>query len=173
MALLVVVKLHSGLLVRELPSTKWQQTGTSSATNKRPREDTLVLRSSSGDEVEQQGARQAHTGVAGTQTVDEAVFIQHHQKSLALARSHASSVCRMAANQLISSHQAAIAMKRKQPSLRSTTGTFHTYIRAEVNCIGAQGAHSFRVYSPEVYVSSSRQLRGISDQQHNSAEAQV
>ena len=62
---------------------------------------------------------------------------------------------------------------REQPSLRSTTGTFRMYIRAEVNCIGAQGAHSFRVYSPEVYVSDSRQLRRIADQQPNSAEAQV
>ena len=34
----------------------------------------------------------------------------------------------VAANQLVSSYQAAIAMKREQPSLRSTTGTFHTYI---------------------------------------------
>ena len=79
----------------------------------------------------------------------------------------------VAAHQLVSSYKAAIAMKREQHSLRSTTGTFHTYIRAEVNCIGAQGAHSFRVYSPEVYVSNSRQLRKISDQQHSSAEAQV
>jgi hypothetical protein len=34
----------------------------------------------------------------------------------------------VAANQLVSSYQAAIAMKREQPSLRSTIGTFHTYI---------------------------------------------
>merc|ERR1712232_1189153 len=79
----------------------------------------------------------------------------------------------VAAHQLVSSYQAAIAMKREHPSLRSTTGTFHTYIRAEVNCIGAQGAHSFKVYSPEVYVSSSPLLRGISGQQHSSAETQV
>ena len=70
----------------------------------------------------------------------------------------------VAAKELVSSRQAAIAMKRERPLLCSTAGTFRTYIRAEVNCIGPQGAQVFRVSSPEVYVNDSRQLRGMSKQ---------
>ena len=77
----------------------------------------------------------------------------------------AASFCTVvAAKELVSSRQAAIAMKREQPLLCSTAGTFRTYIRAEVNCIGPQGARAFRVYSLEVYVNDSRQLRSMSKQ---------
>ena len=79
----------------------------------------------------------------------------------------------VAAKELESSRQAAVAMKRGMPFICSTAGTFRTYIRAEVNCIGPQGAHAFHVYSPEVYVNDSRQLRGMSKQQQSSNKGSV
>ena len=65
------------------------------------------------------------------------------------------------AKQLASTYHS-IAATKKAMDKSKLAGTFHTYIRAGVTCLGEQLAWSFRVYSPEVYVAGDRNLRRIS-----------
>ena len=67
---------------------------------------------------------------------------------------------------LVSSRSAAVATKRAMAAagdLRPLRlgGTFRTFIRAEVMCIGGGKAISFRVYSRELYVCTDRNLRKL------------
>ena len=50
---------------------------------------------------------------------------------------------------------------RRAGNRRPAEGTFHTYIRAEVVCLGAQAVRPFQVYSSEVYLCGERNLRRI------------
>ena len=69
------------------------------------------------------------------------------------------------AKQLVSSYHGINATRKAVCKSQAAVGTFHTHLRAEVTCIGAQKAQSFRVYSPEVYVSGDRNFRRISHQE--------
>lgn len=68
------------------------------------------------------------------------------------------------AKQLVSSYHGIAATKKAVCKSQAAVGTFRTHLRAEVTCIGAHKARSFRVYSPEVYVAGNRNFRRISHQ---------
>ena len=66
------------------------------------------------------------------------------------------------ARQLVSTYHGSVAAKKVIASSQAPLGTFHTYIRAGITCMGAQCTRSFRVYSSELYVCGARNLRRIS-----------
>ena len=67
------------------------------------------------------------------------------------------------AKELGSTYHAVVATKKVVASKmqKQFPGTFHTYFRAEVMCLGANRAQSFRAYSPEVHVCGDRNLRRL------------
>ena len=71
------------------------------------------------------------------------------------------------ANQLMATWSAACIAKKAvsgsidSQSSRPIQGSFHTYLRAEVVCLGSDLARSFLAYSPELYVCGKRNLRRL------------
>ena len=65
------------------------------------------------------------------------------------------------ARQLQSTWSAVSSVKRELGDTQSSESVFRTYLRAEVTCAAAQKFVSFRVYSPEIYVRGSRNLRRL------------
>ena len=67
------------------------------------------------------------------------------------------------AKHLLSTYHGIATTKKQVDKSHDPTGTFHTHLRAEVTCIGVHKAQTFRVYSPQVYVSGGRNFRRISN----------
>ena len=65
--------------------------------------------------------------------------------------------------QLASSYHAIAPIKKLKNSRASCT--FHTYFRAEVSYLAAEGPQTFEVYSPEVFVCGNRNFRRRSNMQ--------